>query len=87
LREEKEKMNPFTGELRRLKENEPIPEAFEQLPPELEPAAALVINQAARQNQPAKVSLTSGGKLSRWAAKQRKHKQKMAKESKRKNRA
>ncbi len=60
------------------------------VPPELQRAAELKL---AGQNE-AMVSLTSGGKLSRWAAKQRKertarkrrHKRNMAEASRRRNR-
>jgi hypothetical protein len=53
---------------------------YELVPNELERAAE---KKLAGRNE-ATVSLTSGGKLSRWAAKKRK--EKMVKESRRKNR-
>lgn len=55
---------------------------YEPVPKELESAAK---KKLAGKDE-AYVSLTSGGKLSKWAAKQRKAKRKMQKESRRKNR-
>lgn len=57
-------------------------EGFTPVPPELEPAA---IKKLAGQSQ-AVVSLTSGGKLSKWAAQERKKKRKAAAASRKKNR-
>lgn len=74
-------MNPSTGHLMRIREDwgrEQMEylegQGYEPVPKEL----------AGRDE--AMVSLTSGGKLSLWAAKRRKAKRKMAKESKRRNR-
>jgi ABC-type enterochelin transport system substrate-binding protein len=57
-------------------------QGFEQIPPELESAA----KKKLAGNDSAMVSLTSGGKLSKWAAKRRKEKRKMEKESRKRNR-
>lgn len=58
-------------------------ESLQRVPPELERAAQTVL-QGKREAQ---VSLRSGGRLSKWAAGQRKKKRrKMAKESRRINR-
>lgn len=80
-------MNPYTGHLVAIpaeKEQEMLREMFdrgyEPVPPELKRAAH---KKLAGRNE-ATVSLTSGGKLARWAAKKRK--EKMVKESRRKNR-
>jgi len=75
-------MNPSTGHL--VKSLCFAPEGlktdYEPVPPELERAA----QKKLAGKEETTVSLASGGKLSRWAAKKRK--EKMAKESKRKNR-
>lgn len=55
---------------------------IEPVPKELERAAMMKL----AGKQEAQVSLTSGGKLSKWAAKKRKERRKMAKESRRGNR-
>lgn len=55
---------------------------YTEVPKELETAAK---KKLAGKDE-AYVSLTSGGKLSKWAAKERKGKRKMQKESRRKNR-
>ena len=66
----------------KLKEqNEEMRKLYEPVPKELERAAR---QKLAGQDE-AYVSLTSGGKLSKWAAKRRKVK-KMQKESRKKNR-
>lgn len=93
-------MNPDTGHLVRMDselakelfgELKTIEKAMEErmhtlgyqpVPDELENAAK---KKLAGKDE-AYVSLTSGGKLSRWAAKKRKHKRKMARESRRRNR-
>ena len=57
---------------------------YEPVPPELERAAQMKLaGEKVNGFSEAWVSLTSGGKLSRWAAEKRK--KKMAKESRRKN--
>jgi len=72
----KEMMENFTEyEKEALKDYQPVPK-------ELEPAA----KKKLASKDEAYVSLTSGGKLSRWAAKQRKAKRKAAKQSRKKNR-
>ena len=71
------KMQEFLKELKR----EEV-EKYKQVPEELESAAK---KKLAGKDE-AFVSLTSGGKLSKWAAKQRKEKAKMQKQSRRKNR-
>ncbi|HML23557.1 MAG TPA: hypothetical protein PKD09_18010 [Aggregatilinea sp.] len=75
-------MNVDNGDLIELFGATPPPEGYIPIPPEL--------NRAARRklagHSQATVSLTSGGKLSKWAAKQRKAKRKVAKDSRRKNR-
>ena len=55
---------------------------YTEVPKELETAAKKKLAGKAE----AYVSLTSGGKLSKWAAKQRKAKRKIAAESRKKNR-
>lgn len=55
---------------------------YKEVPKELETAAEKKLSGKAE----AYVSLTSGGKLSKWAAKQRKTKRKMANQGRRKNR-
>lgn len=74
-------MNIDTGRLIELTDGE-IPKGYTLVPTEL--------NRAARRKlagkKEAQVSLTSGGRLSRWAARQRKARRKMAKESRRRNR-
>ncbi len=57
-------------------------QGYEPVPPELETAAK---KKLAGKDE-AHVSLTSGGKLSKWAAQKRKNKRKMAKASRRRNR-
>lgn len=84
-------MNPSTGHLINLPDDEEqkriLQEMFrdngyEPVPPELGHAANLKL---AGRNE-AVVSLTSGGKLSRWAAQKRKERRKTARESRRRNR-
>lgn len=89
-------MNPYTGHLlampREMSESEHKGimgelerQGYEPVPPELERAAQRKL--AGRSE--AMVSLTSGGKLSRWAAgrrNERKVRNRTAKESKKKNR-
>ena len=79
-------MNPDTGHLVRVDSVEEMRRlaqaGYEPVQEELEGAAKRKL--AGRKE--AYVSLTSGGKLSRWAAKRRKAKRKMAKESRRRNR-
>ena len=55
---------------------------YEQLPDELEPAAKAVL----RGRSEAYVSRTSGGKLSKYAAKRRKEKRKQARAARKRNR-
>jgi len=55
---------------------------YEQLPDELEPAAKAVL----RGRNEAYVSRTSGGKLSKYAAKRRKEKRKQARAARKRNR-
>ncbi len=57
-------------------------DSYEQVPKELEAAAK---KKLAGKDETV-VSLTSGGKLSKWAAKRRKDKRKLAKASRKKNR-
>lgn len=75
-------MNIDTGELRMFRQGEQIPREFIPVPPTLAPAARKKLNG----NDSAVVSMSSGGKLSKWAKSQRKKKRKMAKESRRQNR-
>jgi len=70
-------VNEKNESLQKVKEVDYIP-----VPPELDRAAKLKL---AGRNE-AYVSLTSGGKLSKWAAKERKKRRKMAQESRRRNR-
>jgi len=60
----------------------PNPKDYEILPSELEHAARLVL----KDRSEAKVSRTSGGRLSRYAAKRRKEKRKAAKAARKRNR-
>jgi len=55
---------------------------YEKLPDELEPAAKAVL----RGRSEAYVSRTSGGKLSRYAARKRKEKRKQARAARKRNR-
>ena len=55
---------------------------YEKLPDELEPAARAVL----RGRNEAYVSRTSGGKLSKYAAKRRKEKRKQARAARKRNR-
>jgi len=55
---------------------------YERLPDELEPAAKAVL----RGRSEAYVSRTSGGKLSKYAAKRRKEKRKQARAARKRNR-
>lgn len=73
-------MNPYTGHLYALNEGESPFADYEVVPQELERAAGMKLNG----KSDAHVSLTSGGKLSNWAANKRKAK--IAASSKRKNR-
>lgn len=77
-------MNPGTGHLVRDLYMVPadLRGGYEPVPPELQRAVA---RKLAGKSE-ATVSLTSGGKLSRWAAEKRKKRKKTAKESRRKNR-
>lgn len=79
-------MNPDTGHLIRLENDEEMQRlvgyGYERVPEELEGAAK---RKLASRNE-AWVSLTSGGRLSRWAAQRRKARRRMAKESRRRNR-
>lgn len=79
------KMNVDNGHLIKLMEKSgeiQIPDGYEQVPEKLNRAA---LRKLAGKDE-AQVSLTSGGKLSRWASKQRKHKRQIAKQSKQQNR-
>lgn len=65
-------MNVDTGELRMVSNEEAkqaMKEGFQPIPPHLEGAAKRKLNG----RRSAQVSRTSGGKLSQWAAEQRKH--------------
>ena len=79
-------MNPDTGKLVGMNpSNVRIDELFEPVPPSLEHAARRVL----KGKPEAQASLTSGGKLPRWAAsirKARKDKAKLAAKSKQRNR-
>lgn len=76
-------MEPHTGELIRMSDAlKKLSNDFQRVPPELSRAASKKL--AGRDH--AEMSLTSGGKLSKWAAKQRKTKRKRAAASRRKNR-
>ena len=75
-------MNCDTGHLISLKENQEAPAGYTQVPNGLSSAAKRKLN-----GQPeATVSLTSGGKLSKWASEQRKNKRKTARASRKRNR-
>ena len=80
-------MNPGTGHL--VSSIELVPKAFQKdyalVPPDLVRAAAVKL----AGKEETTVSLTSGGKLSRWAAgkrNERKARNRMVKESQRRNR-
>lgn len=75
-------MNCDTGHIRNYSFNENPPHGYEPLPDSLVPAARKVMGD----RDEGKVSLTSGGKLSKWAAKQRKARKRMQKDSRRRNR-
>ena len=79
-------MNCDTGELRRMAnledESEAFKEMFTRVPEELEEASKRKLNGSNR----AFVSLTSGGKLSKFAAKERKKKRKAEKAARRNGR-
>lgn len=75
-------MNCDTGHLKSFPADYPISIGFTRLPEDLEPAARTVL--AGRDE--AQVSLTSGGKLSKWAAKERKNRRKQTRASQRRNR-
>lgn len=91
-------MNPASGHLIRLRDDEAVPDELSRLirlrddealpagyipvPDELARAA----NQVLGDRDEAYVSLTSGGKLSKWAAQKRKATSKMQRESRRRNR-
>ena len=81
-------MNCDTGELRKIANLDEMFEAekegFTRVPEELLDAAERKLKKAG--NKRAFVSLTSGGKLSKFAAGERKKKRKMAKAARRKNR-
>ena len=79
--QERVNMNPYTGHLVAITEDQKVPNGYHTLPEELSRAAAMKLNGRAD----AYVSLKSGGKLSDWAKKKRKAK--IAQKSKRKNRA
>ena len=78
-------MNPDTGHLKALDEEtaKSLEEGYEKVPEELNRAARRKLNG----RSDAHVSLTSGGKLSKWAAQKRKNRNKMAKQSRKANRA
>lgn len=75
-------MNCNTGHIRLYPTHENPPTGFDPLPDELQFAAMTVLADRVE----AQVSLTSGGKLSKWAAQQRKNRRKMQKDSRRRNR-
>ena len=77
-------MNPDDMHLVALKKDEPMPEGHTELPPDLWPAAMAKL--AYGRMREARVSKHSGGKLSRWAAKERKARRKAAAGSRRRNR-
>ena len=77
-------MNPDTGHLKVIDEESMrlLHDNYEQVPQELNRAVRRKLNGRSE----ATVSLTSGGKLSKWAAQKRKNRNKMAKQSRRANR-
>ena len=79
-------MNIDTGEVRRIlgdaEMKQATDEGFEPVPNELRDAADLKL----AGNDSAMVSLTSGGKLSRWAASRRKKKRQQEKAARRSSR-
>lgn len=82
-------MNPSTGHLVSSIEMVSAGQrsSYEPVPPELARAAQMKLaGERVNGFSEAFVSLTSGGKLSRWAAGKRKVRNRMAKESRRKNR-
>lgn len=75
-------MNVDTGELVRLKQGQAVVGEFERVPPLLRAAA----EKHLAGRDAAVVSLSSGGKLSKWARKRRKEKRKAAQQARRRNR-
>lgn len=75
-------MNPSTGHLRVTTEGDIVPQEYVLVPRPLVPAARMKL---AGRNE-AYVSLTSGGKLSRFAAAQRKAKRQQVRQSRKRNR-
>jgi hypothetical protein len=75
-------MNCDTGHIRNYPFNENPPHGYTPLPDSLAPAARKVMGD----RDEGQVSLTSGGKLSKWAAKERKLRHKKANASRRRNR-
>lgn len=75
-------MNCDTGHIIDWSANAPTPHSYEPLPSSLTHAARMVMGD----RDEGRVSLTSGGKLSKWAAKQRKDRRKMQEKSRKRNR-
>lgn len=75
-------MNCDTGHIRNYPLNENPPHGYKPLPDHLAPAARKVMGDC----DEGQVSLTSGGKLSKWAKQQRKSRRKMQKKSRERNR-
>lgn len=75
-------MNPSTGHLVELRYADVIPEGYVPLPDHLAPVARKALNGRSETV----ISLTSGGKLSKWAAGKRKERRRMARESRKANR-
>ncbi|QWU17347.1 hypothetical protein SAMN04487895_104269 [Paenibacillus sophorae] len=78
-------MNIDTGELIRLKQPDvkPVAGEFEPLPAALQAAARKKLGDA----DSATVSMSSGGRLSKWAREQRKKRRKAARDARRINRS
>ncbi len=75
-------MNPYTGHLVKVDPYGSVPDGYIEVPDHLNRAASQVLSGRNEGH----VSLRSGGKLSRWAAQQRKSKRKMERHSRKRNR-
>lgn len=75
-------MNADTGHLIRMQKDAQMPDGYQFLPEDLLGSSR---KKLAGKSE-AYVSLSSGGKLSKWAAGKRRQKRKMAKKSRKQNR-
>jgi hypothetical protein len=80
-------MNPYTGEVMRIRRDEVLPDGFEQIPGELAQLATMKVREAFRgptEQLRTRVNLRSQHPLAQWAKKKRKAK--LAAASRRRNR-